>query len=238
MKNKIITFICGFISALILSFAFVPALASGLQDIEVALNSVNITLNGTKITNINEGYVREGTEGEIPQSINYQGTIYLPLRRISEILNVNVDYDNNTKTIYLSTNTYTIDDDVTQIINNNTNTNKNTNENDIVPTVIKNYSDFKRMWTIMYETYRNDNKRINLALYRGSQRKNEFIEIWNNISMEDKIEYSKQLVQEKQQLLFPNKDLEIIFACSWCDLGIASCTKNQEVTSDFYENPF
>jgi hypothetical protein len=221
-------FIMGVITTVILLVLFVPSLASStLQTIEVGMNAVNLSIDGNIVSKIGEGYVREGTESEICSSISFQGTTFIPIRRVSEILGINVEYDNNTKTVLLTTNNYKLGKD----------TEKSNNMNiDITPTNITNYEDFKSMWTIEYNTYTSKNEMVNYAIYRGSLNSNEFIEMWNNINENDIIKYSQELVKEKWEYNYVGKELTITFA--WKDglLGTATCDKNGNTSSEFNKN--
>jgi hypothetical protein len=70
IMKRLSGFIAGVLFTLVLSFIFVPSLAANLQTIEVGINSVNIVVDGKKISSIGEGYLRQGTEGEIAASLN------------------------------------------------------------------------------------------------------------------------------------------------------------------------
>ena len=82
-----------------LAVSAVPAIASGINAV---LNSVNISINGVKVASDNENYVlQNGTE--VPYSILYEGTTYLPIRKISELLDSGIDWDNDTRTVLIET---------------------------------------------------------------------------------------------------------------------------------------
>lgn len=84
----------------IITVVSLPVIAKG---IEVAMNSVNIRLDGENVAFENENYVlQNGTE--VPYSILYEGTTYLPVRKLSELLDVTVGWDNDTRTVILDKN--------------------------------------------------------------------------------------------------------------------------------------
>lgn len=82
-----------------LAVSAVPAIASG---IEAVLNSVNIAINGEMVASENKNYVLQNG-AEVPYSILYEGTTYLPVRKISELLDMQIDWDNDTRTVLLET---------------------------------------------------------------------------------------------------------------------------------------
>lgn len=92
-------FFLGFIVSLLV-FSGIPNFADSLS---VVLNSINLRVNGINVTGINEDmYLENGTS--IPYSINYNGNIYLPLKKISELLNQTVTWDATTKTAIIGDN--------------------------------------------------------------------------------------------------------------------------------------
>ncbi len=91
-KNALIGTIAG---AIVVASA--PVIAEG---IEAVMNSVNISLNGEKAASSGESYtLQNGTS--VPYSILYEGTTYLPIRKVSELLNIGIDWDNDTRTVII-----------------------------------------------------------------------------------------------------------------------------------------
>ena len=81
MKKGITGFIAGIVFATMLSGA---AYASGFsQTINVVFNSVNLEVNGSKVNSDN---------------ILYNGTTYVPLRAVAEMLGKEVGWNGNTNT--------------------------------------------------------------------------------------------------------------------------------------------
>lgn len=102
MKKRIASFAGGFFAALALSLCLTTALAASGK---VSYNFANVCLDGGTV--IVAGADIAAANGQmIPGSILYTDetggkTNYLPLRKFSELLKVEVNYDSASKTIYL-----------------------------------------------------------------------------------------------------------------------------------------
>lgn len=72
----------------------VPAVAA---TIEAVFNSVNITVNGNKIAAVGDSFVLANGD-EVPFSILYKGTTYLPLRKMGEIFDKDIGWDDGSRT--------------------------------------------------------------------------------------------------------------------------------------------
>lgn len=102
MKKRIASFAGGFFAALALSLCLTTALAASGK---VSYNFSNVCLDGGTV--IVAGADIAAANGQmIPGSILYTDetggkTNYLPLRKFSELLGVEVNYDSASKTIYL-----------------------------------------------------------------------------------------------------------------------------------------
>jgi hypothetical protein len=75
-----------------------PVLA---QTIETALNTVNVVVDGVKITSSGDNYILDNGS-IIPFSVVYKGTTYLPMRKLAELLGKDVYWDGSTNTVSLS----------------------------------------------------------------------------------------------------------------------------------------
>lgn len=76
----------GFVVGVIITVLLMSSVATGQsikQKIEVVFNSVNLTVNGQKV---------------VTDNISYNGTTYVPLRRVAEILGKEVGWDANSNT--------------------------------------------------------------------------------------------------------------------------------------------
>lgn len=92
-------FILGFVFACLL---VVPTTALA-DNIQAQFNTVNITVDGNNAVKQGENY--QLTDGNtVPFSINYKGTTYIPIRKVSELLGIGINYDNATKTVQVVTN--------------------------------------------------------------------------------------------------------------------------------------
>lgn len=94
-------FIMGVLVAIVLCTSFVPVIAGG---IDVLFNSINIIVNGKKVAGVGDSYILENGKS-MPYSILYNGTTYLPMRKVSEILDKDVYWDGNTKTAEINNKT-------------------------------------------------------------------------------------------------------------------------------------
>lgn len=90
-------FICGFLAAIVLLIS-IPALAAS---IDVIFNPLNIVINGVKAASKGENYTL-ANGNEVPFSIVYKGTTYLPLRKLSELMGKELKLDSTTDTVYLN----------------------------------------------------------------------------------------------------------------------------------------
>lgn len=84
------------IASTILSAALLTqlAFASGVSSVEVLLAPFHWTVNGNEITT---GETFNNGTTEVPVSVNYKGTTYLPVRVIAEQLGLSVEWDGQAK---------------------------------------------------------------------------------------------------------------------------------------------
>lgn len=99
MKRTLKGFIMGLLVATLLMGT---VFGSGIQEtIEVLFNSVNLSVNGTISGKVGENHILDNGE-EVPYSILYKGTTYLPIRKVSEVLNKEVAWDGDTSTVSIN----------------------------------------------------------------------------------------------------------------------------------------
>ncbi len=98
MNNTVKSIISGVLAGLI-TVVSLPVIADTLEALK---NSVNISLNGEEIASVDENYTLQNG-AKVPYSILYEGTTYLPVRKISELLNVGIGWDNDTRTVLIET---------------------------------------------------------------------------------------------------------------------------------------
>lgn len=99
MKNLVRGLIIGYLLASMCNFTFATGIT---ESIEVLINSVNLSFEGEMVTTSGKDYKLAKGE-EVPYSIAYKGTTYLPIQKICELTGFRINWDENTKTIDLET---------------------------------------------------------------------------------------------------------------------------------------
>ena len=97
MKNFGKGLLLGVLLTSILGSSLVSIGSSTLETIQVALNSVNVSVNNAKVGSIGQNYILENGQ-QVPYSILYKGTTYLPIRKVAETIGKQVTWDSNTRT--------------------------------------------------------------------------------------------------------------------------------------------
>lgn len=94
MKKKVLT-------SLVIALALVGAFTVAAQAADT-LKQINAYLNyGITVKYNGETQVLKGADGSTVYPITYDGTTYLPVRAISNLLGINVDWDGATQTVIL-----------------------------------------------------------------------------------------------------------------------------------------
>ena len=87
--------------ALIVILALAVSTASAFATvIDASFNKINIEVGGSLKAVAGEYFVR--TTGDVPYSILYKGTTYLPLAKVCEFVGKDVSWDGNTRTVTIS----------------------------------------------------------------------------------------------------------------------------------------
>lgn len=91
----------------------------------ITQNQVNIISNGQVISNAGEDYLLASGE-QVPSSITFTsdnggGTVYLPVRRLAEILNVNIAWDGSKNAVVVGENITTAEPESTPVPSNKDN---------------------------------------------------------------------------------------------------------------------
>ena len=94
MKKRIQGFVAGVLAGVLLFCSFVYAKQS-VELVERVYNNIKITLNGNEI-------VPKDANGTMVEPFIIDGTTYLPVRALATALNLNVDWDGQTKTVVLA----------------------------------------------------------------------------------------------------------------------------------------
>lgn len=102
MKNRFKSGFLGFIIGCVLTVSMVIAPVSGGTSsyIDVMLNNMNLMVDGSIVANKDTNYTLSNGD-QVPYSIVYKGTTYLPIRKIAEIINKEVGYNGDTNTVVL-----------------------------------------------------------------------------------------------------------------------------------------
>jgi hypothetical protein len=86
---------------LILALALAVSTASAFATvISASFNKINIEVEGSLKAVSGEYFVR--TTGDVPYSILYMGTTYLPLAKVCEFVGYDVSWDGETRTVYIN----------------------------------------------------------------------------------------------------------------------------------------
>jgi len=103
MKRKVKGFAANFMAVLMaLSLFFNTVQAEGVTTINVELNRINVTINGIAAGTAGMDYaLDDGTM--VPFSILYNDTTYLPIRKVAELLGMDVSWDETTSTAGINT---------------------------------------------------------------------------------------------------------------------------------------
>ncbi|GMQ59807.1 hypothetical protein AN1V17_42070 [Vallitalea sediminicola] len=110
MKNKV----KGFLVGVFVTMVFINSLAyatGNTELIEVIFNSVNVALNGNEVANVGESYTLSNGQ-EIPFSMVYKGTTYLPIRKVATMLGQEVTWDGETHTVGLGESIKIVEEEV------------------------------------------------------------------------------------------------------------------------------
>ena len=96
-KTRMQGFVFGIVVAAIIVSFTVPAIAAGDGFL---LNTVNITADGVQIASAGQNYTLDNGD-EVPNSIVYRGTTYLPVRKVGEALGKTISWDGTTSTVVI-----------------------------------------------------------------------------------------------------------------------------------------
>ncbi len=189
--KRITSFLAGVCSTVVVASITIGALAlSG----NISFNKVNVALNGTKIGSEGETYTTSsGTK--VPYSIVYKdenggGTTYLPVRKVSELLNIDISWNQNKNMVMVGKTPSDPD-----IIISDPNIEQNKEEEikkKMEGKIGSTLQAFDGMFTILttdgYSTY--------YCSYNGDLSLDEVSKYWNSLSDEYIKEQTKKFVDE------------------------------------------
>ncbi|QUI21404.1 hypothetical protein HZI73_03490 [Vallitalea pronyensis] len=92
--------VIGLVLGVLLSATSTAFAGNIMETIHVLLNKVNIAINDELVGRQGEHYTLDNGE-EVPMSISYKNTTYLPIRKVAEILGSQVKWEQATKTIHI-----------------------------------------------------------------------------------------------------------------------------------------
>lgn len=100
MRNgeKLRGFVMGVLVTLLAGMLAVPVLAATA---EVTFNALNLKVNGKTVVSAGESLVRPNGL-EVPYSIAYKGTTYLPLQTLAEMLNADAQWEASTSSALIT----------------------------------------------------------------------------------------------------------------------------------------
>ena len=102
MLKKILLFTLVFITTNgIITMSAVTSVPVLSKKIDVVLNEIRINLEGVNVAQKGESYTLNNG-AEVPYSILYEGTTYLPLRQIAEMTGKQIHWNGDTKTVVLT----------------------------------------------------------------------------------------------------------------------------------------
>lgn len=162
MKNKLPPFLAGVLTTTILGSLTLTTLAASGQ---VSFNAAGIKFNGTQISAKGEGYALS-SGAIVPASITYTdenggGTTYLPARRISELLDIDIGYDSATGSVTIGADNTTDTDDTAA---------PSTDYSDWTAEEEAAYQEFKAMWDVqLYRYDENWDAQHYKATYMGTE---------------------------------------------------------------------
>jgi hypothetical protein len=119
--SKYRNFIVGLIVGIVICTTTNAFAEDIMQTIEVMFNKVNIVINNKNMGNIGDNYTLQNGV-EVPYSISYKGTTYLPVRKVAEIFGTDIKWSQETRTINMLSKedikiSNTIQENKTKIIN-------------------------------------------------------------------------------------------------------------------------
>lgn len=87
----------GFLAGVIVSCMVLASIPAFADSFEALFNVVNIKINGVQVAKIGDNYILSNGD-QVPYSISYKGTTYLPMRRVAELVGKEVVWDGGTMT--------------------------------------------------------------------------------------------------------------------------------------------
>lgn len=205
------------LSAIII-FTSVPVFAyDGQSMITVALNKINIVVNGNQVAKAGDAYTLDNGK-QVPFSILYEGTTYLPMRKLGEIAGKEANWDSSSNTAGLNEKIIPMPE-LSPI------------KADIT------YIDFKSMFNITKIETTVDDEILYNAVYSGELKQTEFWSYFSNMNNDLKKKYAEQIASDVRgdSARFT---VALYFKYSSTDIGYAFSYPEGYTLSNFTKNPF
>ncbi len=91
----------GFLIGVFVTLVLMASIPNFAGAINVVLNSINLSLNGVDVAQINDQFTLDNGK-KVPYSIIYDGTTYLPLKKMGQLLGKDILWDGNTRTVSIN----------------------------------------------------------------------------------------------------------------------------------------
>lgn len=201
--KRIPTFVAGMLTAAVIGGLGVGALAASGA---VTFNASALQFNGRQISAKGENYTLDNGQ-QVPASITYTdetggGTTYLPVRRIAELLGIEIGWD-------IATGSVTVAGDVATHENQNQtlSDNKATLES-LIGYKIK---AFDGMFAVARFSIASDSQPIYTVLYTGDLNEDDFLEYWSSLSQEYTDAQTSVLIEEMRGLNIESGYMDLNF---------------------------
>lgn len=219
MKHQLPAFLTGVVVAAMV-FTCAPAIAAQIQTITASANTVNIALNGKQVAAKGESYTL-ANGAQVPYSLSYSGTTYLPIRKVGELVGQEIYWDGKTGTAGVGVNPMKVPDKLA------TDYSTWTAEDE------KAYQEFKGMWTVEEHETKKGFGYAYYMRYLGEMKKVDFLKSLLQIGEEKINKFSirclNEMHKEKDLILFFTYSDE--YGCYWEAEFI-----NQKTSSSFPTN--
>lgn len=107
MKNYVKGYLAGIVSTILIFSSIAVFSESVLSTISVELNKINISVNGKSVARVGDMYVLDNGK-KVPYSILFEGTTYLPMRKLGSLAGKSIAWDGATSTAGLNDSIYAV----------------------------------------------------------------------------------------------------------------------------------
>jgi|GEM_PF-3951804 hypothetical protein len=100
MKSQWKNTILAYLLICLLSTTIIPTQAASTTWLDALINNVNIMLDGKIVSNKGSNYTLSNGS-QVPNSILYKGTTYVPIRKLGELMGKDIGYIGETQTVVI-----------------------------------------------------------------------------------------------------------------------------------------